>query len=553
MSESSTFEFKADWPNSNDHLKVAAIVGHTTPTSSRLWFRAGKPGKYYILYFDGGNESSCEWFEQHKVLSWDEDTVVAAKEKGIFVKDAGQVDNWDSDTIFVVDIALLQETTFYHYALYSIDDKRIILGHNRDYGFRTPSSEPGKFSFGLYSCHMPYKFCKLTKKTTVLDGINIWKDFYNTLRDNASSNNMDFVIAGGDQVYVDGVKSLNIWEHLNQVMRKEGGEVLPDVEIMKSWYRKIYRGYWGFDHVRRVFSSFPTYMTWDDHELLNGWGSRYLNNSNHKDELYRILPDFAKKGLNEAEGRQLVERMGKAGSDVYKEYEHSHNPDTAEGQYDYSFTHKKCAFYTLDSRGHRNINQRKILGEDQMGRFKKYVDGLSDNTKFLFVVSAVPVQHRLDCVVNMSEKFVPNKLVYDLRDAWTWKGWNKEGEASELKIFMEILFAAAKRGIKVCILSGDVHVSAAFHFTDKEGNKIYELTSSAITHKFPVPYDSLYPIVAKRIVAKAGTIAGKYDFKLGAFYPESSYALVKVNPEEDKVVFQIYGKNGTEVESELTW
>lgn len=31
-----------------------------------------------------------------------------------------------------------------------------------------------------------------------------------------------FVIAGGDQVYTDGVDTLNIWKFLNKVMRREG-------------------------------------------------------------------------------------------------------------------------------------------------------------------------------------------------------------------------------------------------------------------------------------------------------------------------------------------
>lgn len=35
------------WPN--PYLQVGAIVGHTTATSSRLWFRTHRPGAYRIV------------------------------------------------------------------------------------------------------------------------------------------------------------------------------------------------------------------------------------------------------------------------------------------------------------------------------------------------------------------------------------------------------------------------------------------------------------------------------------------------------------------------
>ena len=568
MSESCEFEFKADWPNSKDHLNIAAIVGHTTPTSSRLWFRTGEPGKYCVLYFDGGNKISYEWFEQHKKLVWDEDTIAAAMEKGILLKlakNGNQVD-WDTNTTFVVDIGDLKAGIFYRYALCSMKEERIILGHEpgKDYGFRTPSSKSDEFSFGLHSCHMPFDVHNET--TIVRDNIDMWRYFYSTLEKHSekhgkNNNSMDFVIAGGDQVYVDTgvVDTFNIWRHLNQVMCKKDGKILPDVEMMKSWYRKIYRGYWGFDYVKKVFSSFPTYMIWDDHELRNGWGVYdFTNDHSSKNDLHKILPNLAEKGLNETEGLQLFCRMGKAAFHVYKEYQHSHNPKpetkTEQEQYDYWFLHKEYAdFYILDGRGHHGINNPpyKILGKEQMKRFRCHVENLSSNIKFLFVVSAVPVHHFKSCVVNSLN------TIYSLRYHWARKE-HKE----ERKELMEILFAAAEGGIKVCILSGDVHISAAFSLTDtKNGkeHKIYQLTSSAITHKFGPFIRRIFPVITRIITAKEGTTGDGYIFERLGLYTDSSYALLKVNPDkkenkEEDVVFQMYEKNGIALPPiPLTW
>jgi len=41
-----SFVYKNDRPWPNPRLKRAAIVGHTTADSTRLWFRTAAPGDY---------------------------------------------------------------------------------------------------------------------------------------------------------------------------------------------------------------------------------------------------------------------------------------------------------------------------------------------------------------------------------------------------------------------------------------------------------------------------------------------------------------------------
>ena len=174
-------------------------------------------------------------------------------------------------------------------------------------------------------------------------------------------------------------------------MRREAGELLPDERSMRSWYRDIYRGYWGFEGVRRVLDSYPTYMIWDDHEIGDGWGSHYLADDGPDDGLARILPDLEDKGLTRDDGRRLVRRMFRAACHVYREYQHSHNPSTDAHVWDYSFTRGGAAFYVLDGRGHRDIERDgfRILGEAQFRRFEAWAEALDpEETPFMFVVSA---------------------------------------------------------------------------------------------------------------------------------------------------------------------
>ncbi len=46
-----SFVFKTDRPWPNARLKVAAIVGHATSKSVRLWLRTGQPGQFSLLLY----------------------------------------------------------------------------------------------------------------------------------------------------------------------------------------------------------------------------------------------------------------------------------------------------------------------------------------------------------------------------------------------------------------------------------------------------------------------------------------------------------------------
>ena len=65
--------------------------------------------------------------------------------------------------------------------------------------------------------------------------------------------------------------------------------------------------------------------------------------------------------------------------------------------------------------------------------------------------------------------------------------WEHRLHDEERAALLGVLFDAATRGITVSVLSGDVHVSAAFAIHDGEGHRIWQLTSSAITYNIPRP------------------------------------------------------------------
>lgn len=529
-----SFVHKNDRPWPNRRLKRAAIVGHTTESSSRVWFRTGQPGDFSMLHFAESDGNAAGWFKENKhSIPFSLDKMPKGIRHHKFSVD------WKTDTTAVVDVDNLPAGEVRHYALYSHGDGRIVLGHDKTHAFKTPSDDGGDFRFGLLSCHMPYSVGRFSQDTEVAN-MDMWHLMASAIKAKGAKSRPDFLIAGGDQCYTDGVKTLNIWTHLQKVMRKDGdGNLLPDVDTMKSWYRDIYRGYWGFAPVRHLFSSIPTYMIWDDHELADGWGSHYFdgNTDGRDDEMNEILPDLEKRELSREDGMELLRRMGEAGKAVYYEYEHQHNPPTPDRQYDYAFDHKSCAFYVLDGRGYRDVNraENRILGAEQMARFEEYVNGLNEGkTKFLFVVSAVPVMHWKPSVVNKEDSFFADiaDLQDDLRDSWEWEKHDKERGR-----LMDILFGAADKGIRVAILSGDVHLSAAFAIR-KDGKTIYQLTSSAITYNV----GRMSGWAAGFGIPDEGETDDGYCFEREALYAEPSYAVIRVLPQEKRAVFQIYGR-----------
>ena len=121
----------------------------------------------------------------------------------------------------------------------------------------------------------------------------------------------------------------------------------------------------------------------------------------------------------------------------------------------------------------------------------------------------------------------------DLRDCWEHELHDEERQA-----LLQVLFRAAAKGIRVCVLSGDVHVSAVFSIEDGTGNQIYQLTSSAITYNLSRPVSW----VLSRGAADEGTTAEGYRFQRLALYTDSSYALIRVDPETGESWFKLYGK-----------
>jgi alkaline phosphatase D len=548
-----SFKHKNERPWPNERLGLAVIIGHTTFSEARIWVRTNdedaEKGDYQLLVFDKTETTGDDGKtlgDVFEVLRGQEK--IDLQELAPFNPHPIPATGEETDTTVVLEVSVKPDVQ-YSYAIWSAKAGSLVLGHDKRRRFRTPA-ESGDFAFGLFSCHNPFgKSEEITTKIGVqkmpeLQNMGLWNTARLAFENKHGGAPVDFLIAGGDQAYCDGCDALNIWNYLEKMLKKrkgceesgQGPVPLPSKNDMLSWFRDMYRGYWGFPSVRAVLGRFPTYMIWDDHEIRDGWGSHKIA-SQKNNELNELLFDGWEDCLSYEDAIKVVNDMFEAAKQAYLEYEHSRNPKTDDDVFDYWFAHKDSLFYVLDGRGHRDFDREesRILGTEQMKRFRKTVEEKttgSEKMPILFVVSAVPVLHGAAWMIDSTELKTVDaaNVTDDLRDAWECK--SHDDERREL---LDILFQAAGRGIKVCILSGDVHMSAVFRM-ERDGSAIYQLTSSAITYNTPA---ALGWFLEKATVAGDGeSQKDGYRYRRLLLENEPSFAIVVVSGGE--IRYQLY-------------
>lgn len=527
------FYDKEDRPWPGARLTSGAIVGHTTSTSARIWVRAWEPGTYCLIVAEREIDKAAD-----PKPAGTRAVDLVSRSNGASKRLACRLHaakiGYDTDLTHVFDVTGLAGGTRYHYAVFRKDGSRAEpweVGRDEAHTFRTPPAAPERVTFGLYSCHMPFK-------GRSVHNMHMWESFHEALELAGAG----FVIGGGDQAYSDGDPKVSIWEFLRS--RKKELIKLPKadrIEVMHSWYRDIYRGYWGDVALRRVFRSFPQYMIWDDHEIMDGWGSYTPDElSNHLDTLW----EWENKGRN----LTLARSMGEAAKRAYFEYQHAHNPGTPAGQWDYTFDWSLgLRFFVLDMRGTRDYNRaaNRILGLKQLGRLEAWLRVLERDreAEVAFIVSPVPVIHLSEFIANVADLPLLG-LADDLRDEWEHESNQKERD----RVLDRVFEYSAKARKRVVFLSGDVHVAAAFRMTrgSHPDARVYQLTSSGITFA-AAPGRAL-----QLVVREAGTLDHSAGGKPTSFrrlhvFPDNNFGLIHAERRAGggvDLAWDLYGSTG---------
>jgi alkaline phosphatase D len=513
-------------------LTSAAIVGHTTCNTSKLWFRVYRGGIWHLVVSVSKLIGDLNSLNKKTLKNFLKNT-----NNPTFHSDH----HFNSTTNFThcFDVDNLEPDTRYFYYLIADESiegvgRRVELGSTHEHWFKTLPSEITSLSFGFYSCHDPFSMSPHS------DGA--WPRFRQILKD----RNASFVIGGGDQVYCDtnsksDIQDIWVWLKNNKKglinqYQYASGNLDKDglVTYFIDLYRIYYRSYWCFENVLAVFRRYPQYMIWDDHEIMDGWGS--FTKKERKTKLNHWLQDD-----DEDTNYQLVMLMFEAASFVYYEYQHSHNPTTeidlnnsVHCEWDYGFTHNQYAFYMLDVRGHHDCERKnyKLLGKTQFTRFSDWLRSEKiKKAKAIFICSPVPVVHWNETFVNTAD-FGSQKD--DFMDEWGHKTNHKERNK-----LMELLLRSSHNNKQVItILSGDVHCASAFKISQNSrfpNAKVFNVTSSAISR-------SPAPKIALSAIQKSAPIdefkGGRFE-QLYRFAGSNNFALINAQQENSELSLSV--------------
>jgi alkaline phosphatase D len=324
-----------------------------------------------------------------------------------------------------------------------------VAGYARQAVLAPAAGAPASLCFAFGSCHLP--FARRPTGLVAHADVGIYSAMARVLR----ARGVRFLLLLGDQVYSDGLRGVRPRRALRRLLL--AGRPLPPLPAVQAWYRRLYRGFFNQRGFRALLEGWPTYLMWDDHDIIDGWGS-----------LLHVGP--------------AERHLFAAASAAYREYQHLHNPGASLADappFDYQFWHGDIGFYVLDVRGARDYRAGVLLGEAQWRRFEAFLgEAAARGVATLFVAASIPVFHFPPVLVHALER-LERPPGSDGRDRWS--STRLRGERDRL---CERLLAwqAAAPARQVVLLSGDVHAGAAF-VVRRPGTRgvLHQWTSSALT------------------------------------------------------------------------
>ena len=184
-----------------------------------------------------------------------------------------------------------------------------------------------------------------------------------------------FVLMTGDQVYLDAKEGGDIWQTHPDAPRKERRQAMA----------AKYQAAWSSRYLAGVLANVPTYMTWDDHDVRNGWGS-FAGDS----------PSLASRHPRGREIHAGYRAYFEDALNVYYHFQACRNPSSSlpgSVALPYSFRCGPLQIIVLDTRAERDFARPEapVLGEPQWRWLEEQLHGLQPEVESLAVVTGEPL------------------------------------------------------------------------------------------------------------------------------------------------------------------
>lgn len=226
--------------------------------------------------------------------------------------------------------------------------------------FPTESTEV-QVDFALLSCNGIEEYEKHHEE----EKHKAWDMWIKLLEVSQGNPHLYFLILAGDQVYMD-----ETFETERDFRHKSENEVREKI-------LGVYLKYWGHLSYRKVMARLPSFLMWDDHDLIDGFGSRPEQFKRDKEEKHTWT--IFRQYLTEA----------------FYEFQAIRNPDGNSNRLGpFSFSQKiiNKGFIILDLRSERNATKGQLLLENHKKKVEAEINKLlGDKVDTIFIVSPVTV------------------------------------------------------------------------------------------------------------------------------------------------------------------
>lgn len=332
---------------------LGPFIGHTTDTTTKIWLRKKSGGEAFVTLFEKGQPVGPA-----KTLSFTKERLWAAM---------APFDGLKPDTEYTYKIAEDREGT-----------KPLDLG-KLDSTFLKVTTMPGEFNWNTYrydfmllSCHNPDLYAQKNGG----DGYEVWKAMPQVLspqQTHSGKSRVLFALMGGDQVYADD------WR--NRLL--DAKSVEEKIEI----YFQVYERYWSNPAYREVLCSLPAYLMWDDHDIMDGWGSELESFKANGDQLTdEFKPEW--------------QSMFVAAKRAFRYYQADRNPEPESpyknddsDSFDACFRIGPMGFVMADLRSHRNWQKKAFWTPEQVSRIEKWIQANRTEMETLFFLTPVVIAH----------------------------------------------------------------------------------------------------------------------------------------------------------------
>lgn len=286
-----------------------AIVGHTTTNSTTLWFNLHQ-------MIRPGDRFTCQVQQ------------ISPQPSNPATRTFPVAFNATRANTAILNVSGLQPATTYTFRLLC-QDRSLTRGQ-----FTTAPSVTGdRFSFVFGSCHLP---------TKSEESLERWKIL-------SRRENYDFMVLLGDQIYGDEIERMGLGS---------------------TWFERYVNRYhqlWTYQPMRDVLRNTPTYMVFDDHEVVDDWG----------------VVEIPSDRLNDA-------------LSAYRIFQQSHNPGGYNGSFHYNFRWGPASFFVMDNRSARRIPPQNqdypILGQQQWEAIQAWArDPATLASDIIFFIAPVPI------------------------------------------------------------------------------------------------------------------------------------------------------------------